>query len=85
MRRAEEEEPEPRRSKSGDTEKGFGRAARMMMRRVAGIPPAAYAAAAGYLFATLDWLNPFENEAANIDEFDNTPENADTHDYSLHL
>jgi hypothetical protein len=54
MRRDENEKPEPRRSKSGDTEKGFGMAARALLRRVAGIPTEAYAAAAGYLFGTLD-------------------------------
>jgi hypothetical protein len=71
----DEPEPQPRR-KSGDTGKGFGLAAKTILRRTAGLPSDAYAAASGYLFATLDWMNPFHHEADNVADLDNDFDNA---------
>jgi hypothetical protein len=57
-----DDEPKPSR-KSGDTEKGFGMAAKAIMRRVA--ETESYAAARGYLSDTLDWLNLWQDNAAH--------------------
>jgi hypothetical protein len=68
----DDDEPQPQRKrKSGETEKGFHMAARATNAR-AGMEPDVYAAATGYLFATLDWLNPFHNTADNFAEIDNS-------------
>lgn len=68
-------EPQPCR-KSGDSGKSFGMAAKTMLRRVAGVPSDAYAAASGYLFATFDWMNPFHHDAENIAELDKDFDNS---------
>jgi hypothetical protein len=68
-------EPQPRR-KSDDSGKGFGMAAKTILRRAAAVPSDAYTAASGYLFATLDWMNPFHHDAENIAELDNDFDNS---------
>ena len=68
----DEPQPDTRRHKSGETEKGFGMAANAITRVADTTPPDAYAAATGTLFATLDWLNPFHNKADNFPDMDNS-------------
>jgi hypothetical protein len=81
----DEPEPQPRR-KSGETGKGFDMAAKTILRRTAGVPSEAYAAATGFLFATLDWMNPFHHETENVAELDKDFDNAsDTGFPTLHL
>jgi hypothetical protein len=61
-------------------------AAKAILRRVAGVPSEAYAAASGYLFATLDWMNPFHHEADNIAELDKDFDNSSDAEFpTLHL
>ena len=61
-------------------------AAKTILRRAADVPSEAYAAATGYLFATLDWMNPFHHEADNIAELDNHSDNSSDTDFpTLHL
>jgi hypothetical protein len=90
-----EEKPEPRRRRSGETDGDFVRLARKLSRRFdarrsfkahAGITSRyntigaeAFAPATGYLFATLDWLNPFHNEADNLADISNSFDNSHTH------
>jgi hypothetical protein len=71
----DEPQPQPKKRKSGETEKGFNMAARAATVSN-GLVPDAYAAATGYLFATLDWLNPFHNAADNFAEIDNSFDNS---------
>jgi hypothetical protein len=60
--------------------------ARAMLRRVAGVPSEAYAAATGYLFATLDWMNPFHHETDNIGDLDREFDNSSDGEFpTLHL
>ena len=40
--------------------------------------PQAYVGATGTLFATLDWLNPYYNEADNFADIDNSFDNSQT-------
>jgi hypothetical protein len=70
MRRDDDKpEPQPRRRRSGETERAFGLTARAMMRRAACLPAAAYAAAS-FLSDTLDWLNLWHNDAGEGSEPD---------------
>jgi hypothetical protein len=71
----DEPEPPPRR-KRGESGKGFGMAAKTILRRAAGVPSDAYEAASVYLFATLDWMNPFHHETENVAELDKDFDNA---------
>jgi len=64
-RRAEEPAPEPRRRRSGETGKAFASAAKSALRRAVRIPANACATAAVYLADTLDWLNLWQDNAAN--------------------
>jgi hypothetical protein len=58
-------QPVQRRRRSEDTGRAFRLAARKTMRRAARLPAEAYASATAYLSDTLDWLNPWNNEAAS--------------------
>jgi hypothetical protein len=57
-----------RRRGSEDTGRAFRMAARKAMRRAARLPAEAYASATAYLSDTLDWLNPWNNDAASGSE-----------------
>jgi hypothetical protein len=83
----DDDRPEPRpRRKNGESGRGFGMAAKMILRRAAGVPSDAYIAATGYLFATLDWMNPFHHETENVADLDKDFDNAsDTEFPTLHL
>jgi hypothetical protein len=81
-RQDDEPKPAPRR-KSGETEKGFGMAARAIMRRAVQIPAALYEAATDYLSDTLDLLNRWNDEDLTAD-FDDDFAN-DHNDNSLNL
>jgi hypothetical protein len=64
-RRAEEPAPEPRRRRGGETGKAFAIVAKSVLRRVVRLPSNAYATATAYLADTLDWLNLWQDNAAN--------------------
>jgi hypothetical protein len=83
----DDDRPEPRpRRKSGESGKGFGIAAKTILRRAAGVPSEAYATATGYLFATLDWMNPFHHDADNVAELDKDFDNSSDAEFpTLHL
>ena len=61
--------PKPirRRRRTEETTGGFILAAKQIMRRSVGVPDAAFAAIA-FLSETLDWLNPWHNEAISFSE-----------------
>jgi hypothetical protein len=71
--RDDEPKPQKRKAKGGDTE-GFGTAARVIMLRDDRLPEFS-SSTTNYLFATLDWLNPFHNEHDNFVDIGNTLEN----------
>ena len=83
-RREEDESPPPRR-RSGETDKAFIMAARATLRRAVAIPIDAYAAATAFLADTLDWLNLWQDNAANTGELDNEIHCPDTDDHRLQL
>ena len=61
------EPTQPRRRTEDTGRAAFRMAARKIMRRAVRIPAAAYAAAT-YLWDTLDWLNPWQNDTASTSE-----------------
>src|SRR5664279_1180109 len=61
------EPTQPRRRREDTGRAAFRMAAGKIMRRAVRIPAAAYAAAT-YLWDTLDWLNPWQNDTASTSE-----------------
>lgn len=67
--RSHDPEPPQRRSGTGEIRGGFRLAATQIIRRDIDIPSAAFAAIM-YLSETLDWLNPWHQQTASNEEFD---------------
>lgn len=77
--------PAPRRRRTEDTGRAaFKLAAGKIMRRAVRLPAAAYAAAA-FLSDTLDWLNPWHNEADSADELQEDFHTTETNALFPHL
>jgi hypothetical protein len=68
----------------GDVRQSF-KIGEWVANRSATIDPEAVADATGDLFATLDWLNPFHNEADNFPDIDNDYDNSHASLASLDL
>jgi hypothetical protein len=60
-------------------------AANVLTRHTADMVQDVYAAATGFLFATLDWLNPYHNEADNFPDMDNHLDHSNPNFPSLDL
>jgi hypothetical protein len=84
LTRRADDEPQPRRSRRGETDRAFVMAAKAIARRAVQLPSEAYAVATAFLSDTLDWLNLWHHDSAGTDEFEDDI-HTDTKHLSHHL
>jgi hypothetical protein len=72
-------EPQATQRRTEETREGFSLAATEIIRRIAPLPEAAYAAAGKFLSEMLDWLNPSHHDTAGASELDEDVSHAEQH------